>query len=85
MSAGYDLDEDSSLLQDRLYLNNGKGDFSKSKKALPKMLTSGKSVIGGDYDLDGDEDLFIGGNVSPGKYPLSPLYYLLNNENGKFK
>ena len=84
VSAGYDLDEESSLLQDRLYLNNGKGDFSKTKKALPKMLTSGKSVIAGDYDLDGDEDLFIGGNVIPGKYPLSPRSYLLNNENGKF-
>ena len=84
VSAGYELDENSPLLQDRLYKNDGKGNFSFDKDALPKMITSGKSVIAGDYDADGDLDLFVAGNVIPGKYPLSPKSYLLNNENGKF-
>jgi len=84
VSAGYDLNENSPLLQDRLYINNGKGDFTIAKNALPKMLSSGKSVIAGDYDGDGDQDLFVGGNVIPAKYPLPPRSYLLKNENGKF-
>lgn len=84
VSAGYELDKNSPLLQDRLYLNNGKGSFTKSTKALPKMLSSGKTVIAADYDADGDLDLFVGGNVIPAQYPLAPKSYLLKNQNGNF-
>ncbi len=84
VSAGYELSENSPLLQDRIYINDGQGNFTKDPNALPKMLTSGKSVIAGDYDEDGDLDLFIGGNVVSGKYPIAPRSYLLNNKNGRF-
>ncbi|WP_026753451.1 VCBS repeat-containing protein [Sediminibacter sp. Hel_I_10] len=82
-SGGYELNENDALLQDRLYLNDGKGNFTKSNN-LPKMLTSTKAVVPFDYDNDGDLDLIVAGRVIPGKYPVSPKSYILNNSNGKF-
>ncbi|MCW3120276.1 MAG: hypothetical protein JWM28_4358 [Chitinophagaceae bacterium] len=63
-----------------LHLNDGKGNFSLAKNALPVINTSGSSVIGADYDHDGDLDLFVGGRVSPGDYPLAPESFLLRND-----
>ena len=84
VSAGYELGVGSPLLQDRLYLNDGRGNFRLASNALPTMLTSGKVVVAGDYDQDGDTDLFVGGNVVPGQYPVAPESYLLQNEGGRF-
>ncbi|MEM7186365.1 MAG: VCBS repeat-containing protein [Bacteroidota bacterium] len=84
VSAGYQLDKNSPLLQDRLYENDGSGNFSKTSGKLPGMLSSGKTVVAGDYDKDGDMDLFVGGNVMPAEYPKPPRSYLLLNENGTF-
>ena len=82
-SGGYEFNEDDVLLQDRLYTNDGRGNFTKSS-ALPQMLTCTKSVKPLDYDKDGDLDLVIGGRLIPGKYPLAPRSYLLENDNGTF-
>ena len=63
-----------------LYLNDGKGNFSVDRNALPSISTSGSSVIAADYDHDGDLDLFVCGRVSPGDYPLAPESFLLRND-----
>lgn len=84
VSAGYELKENSPLLQDRLYKNDGKGNFKKDATALPKMLVSGKAIAVSDIDGDNDLDIFVGGNVVPGKYPLTPQSFLLKNEGGTF-
>ncbi len=83
-SGGYEFDEGSSLLQDRLYINDGKGNLKKSR-ALPKMHTSTKGITSIDYDKDDDYDLIVGGRVISGKYPEAPRSYLLKNNNGKFE
>ncbi|WP_051957512.1 VCBS repeat-containing protein [Altibacter lentus] len=84
VSGGNEFDPDSAKLQDRLYINDGKGNFQKSKQALPTMKTSGGCVTVADYDNDGDLDLFVGGRVVPGMYPKAPKSYLLENNNGVF-
>ncbi|QKZ14237.1 VCBS repeat-containing protein [Spirosoma sp. KUDC1026] len=83
-SGGYNdfQSEGDARLQDRLYLNDGKGKFSKSTNALPAMQTSTSCVRVTDMNGDGKPDLFVGGRVVPGRYPEAPRSYLLIN-NGK--
>lgn len=84
VSGGSAWHEDSEFYQDRLYINNGSGKYARDLDRLPEILTSGSCVIAGDYDRDGDLDLFVGGRLVPNKYPLSPQSYILENEDGKF-
>lgn len=84
VSGSYEFGAKPKLLQDRLYLNNGKGIYTKDKEALPTLTSAGSIVVSSDFDNDGDIDLFVGGRVIPGKYPYAPISYLLINTNGKF-
>jgi len=83
-SCGYQHAPVSRWLQDRLYINQGGGRFVRDSQALPAMLTCTASVAAGDFTGDGRLDLFVGGRLTPRKYPYPTRSYLLRNEGGHF-
>src|SRR5439155_707466 len=72
-------------LQDRLYLNDGRGRLRNAIGSLPPDDMSGSRVVAADYDGDGDVDLFVGGRVVPWHYGVDPRSMLLQNDgHGRF-
>lgn len=80
VAGGSESPAKSEDYQDQFFQNDGKGNFQHLSSALPDMSSSGSCVTACDYDRDGDLDLFVGGRVLPGSYPLAPRSYLLRNE-----
>jgi enediyne biosynthesis protein E4 len=85
VSGGSEFSDMAPALQDRLYLNDGRGGFAKAIGHLPAMNISGARVAPADFDGDGDVDLFVGGRVVPWRYGLDPQSVLLANDGtGRF-
>ncbi|MGQ0537845.1 MAG: FG-GAP repeat domain-containing protein, partial [Gemmatimonadaceae bacterium] len=85
VSGGSEFSEGAPALQDRLYLNSGGGTFRKADGHVPAESNSGSRVIAGDFDGDGDSDLFVGGRVVPWRYGTDPVSMLLRNDGrGRF-
>lgn len=85
VSGGYEFSPESENLQDRLYINDGRGNFTKANETvLPKMIVSGSKAYKADFDKDGKQDILVLGRQVPGNYPAPATTYLLknNSENG---
>ncbi len=80
VSGGSEYSPLAPALQDRLYLNDGRGHFHKATGSLPAEDNSGSRVVAADYDGDGDIDLFVGGRVVPWRYGADPRSTLLQND-----
>ena len=83
VSGGNEIYTNPLQLEDRLYLNDGKGNFEKAAGVLPKFTDSRSCVIAADFDKDGDADLFIGGRLQPQSFPLPSRSYILRNDSQK--
>ena len=82
VSGGNEYPANDVHYTDRLYINDGKGGFSKGA-ILNITRDSGAVVKAADYDKDGDMDLFVGGRHVPHQYPLPANSMFLKNENGQ--
>ncbi|MCR6655313.1 MAG: VCBS repeat-containing protein [Opitutus sp.] len=84
VAGGVQHERGSDKLNNRLYLNDGKGNFTL---AGPDVLApdgeSTAAVAVSDFNGDGRVDLFVGGRVVPGKYPATPRSFLYRNTDGK--
>lgn len=80
VSGGYEFSDAAPALQDRLYVNEGDGQFARSRDRLPRIRQSGASVEVIDIDGDGGRDLFVGGRVVPWAYGRTPQSYVFEND-----
>jgi hypothetical protein len=82
VSGGNEFPQYSSLYADRLYINNGLGEFVRYEiPALKNMPKSGKTVTAIDIDKDGDKDLIVGNRIIPQNYPLNSKSIIYENKN----
>lgn len=84
VSGGYQWPQGDGQYQVRYYANNGQGLFTRNKTNFPDLRTNASAITKGDWDGDGDLDVFIGGGALSGKYPNADKSFYLENNKGTF-
>lgn len=86
-SGSVELSKFSEKLYDRIYINNGKGEFNLSDQKLPDVdhkISTGTASFE-DIDKDGDLDIFVGERLKINNYGLpSSGFILVNDGKGNF-
>jgi hypothetical protein len=80
VSGGNEYFGNNNLLLDRLYLNDGKGHFTKPTNSLPLLFENKSCVTVTDIDNDGDIDIFVGNLANARAYGIPQTSYLLIND-----
>lgn len=83
--AGVNQPAGSSRYQPQAYLGTAADGFVPAEGMLPDLPISAGPVAAADWNRDGWIDLFIGGRVVPGRYPVAPASALLTNRGGRFE
>ncbi|WP_420604256.1 VCBS repeat-containing protein [Flagellimonas sp.] len=84
VSGGNEFAEHSSYHKDRIYINDGSGQYTKLESdVLGSFPKNGKAVTFIDYDKDGDNDILVGNRVVPKNYPNHQSSALYENVNGE--
>ena len=84
VSGGNEFSAGDKNYTDRLYINDGNGNFSTNADLISQSESiSGGIVTAADYDNDGDLDVFVGGRHQPHQYPLPTSSKILVNEKGE--
>ncbi|MGF2412942.1 VCBS repeat-containing protein [Ferruginibacter sp.] len=85
-SGGNEFYAKEQWLQPRVYLNNGKGNFTRLDNAFPDVYGTQSCIKASDFNKDGFIDFFIGARATPFAYGKIPTSYLLQNDGtGHFK
>ncbi|MGQ0815082.1 MAG: VCBS repeat-containing protein [Gemmatimonadota bacterium] len=80
VSGGNEFWGEAGALRDRLYLNDGSGNLTRTTDLVPQFFENGSCVVPGDFNADGHTDLFVGGRVVARSYGVSPRSRLLQND-----
>lgn len=85
VSGGNEFWGNDEALRDRLYMNDGRGNFTRAMNALPDFFENGSCVVPADFNGDGHIDLFVGARVVSRSYGAIPKSRLLQNDGkGRF-
>ena len=79
-SGGNEYFNQSRYLWPRIYLNDGRGQFSRSIEAFDSICVTASCVLPYDFNGDGHVDLFFGGRAVPWAYGRNPQSFLLQND-----
>ena len=85
-SGGNEFRGQQEPMRQRLYVNEGNGNFRSEKEVFENAFLTASCVKATDFNKDGKLDLFFGGRAVPWRYGQVPTSYLFENKgNGAFE